>query len=680
MSPSESQSGSAATGIPWLTYLLIGVFVVSFEGAQWSSRTLEAASHSELDAAVEYLEAHPYLDAGTELLHRLGKQVDAQRSRYEAEADQRGAPPIPAGIERRQQETLDALVAEAVAGRGESPAGRFGLVPAAPRPGRFLSYVFLHAGWFHLLGNLLLLLVVGVHLEAAWGPLRLALFAAAAAAAAGAVGVVSAPNLDLPLIGTSGLVAALLGAFAVRFASGSGVVYAMVMLAGAAWFGIGSWLGVQWSVADLSAGSDPLPDARACLGLVLGGFGSGAIAAALLGLLGVEAPASGASGGSRRSRAANTLLEKALEAQSRGRSPQAFELLTRALDEDPNSPDVSLALWDVALSLGRSAEAAGAMLRVLRDDLHRGDRRAVVDHWLELDERGLSGDADATLLIRIAAVLRDEDQPNAALGALQLALSQGERSGSPVVASRVARAARDLDPETAKDAAWRALGSADLSYDQRRGLEEMLGDLFDVRGRDPDLQPLARGHSYGKQDPRSPAERDQPPEAAEADGAGADAAAQRPQPIELEVGERALELHRVTPIGLEDEGLRIELPDGRKRLLSYRTVDAVAVSAVHGLAAKPVILIDLVLNWMSLRDEALKVVRLRGDRFDPHLLCPGHDSALAAVRDFLGRLIERTGATPLPDDAAAHGRPFAVLSDLATYQRDVLMADGEPKA
>jgi membrane associated rhomboid family serine protease len=540
----------------------------------------------------------------------------------------------------------------------------------------FLSHVFLHAGWIHLLGNLFLLLILGLYLEGAWGSRLFAGFAVLGAVASGGVGSILARNLDFPLIGASGLIAALLGAFAIRFASRADAAYGFVMLTGLVWLGLTAWLDAPWSVAEVPDGLELGLAARASTAMLVGGAIVGVSASALLTLFGAEGSVIHSSKAAKRSQRSTSRLEKALDAQAHGRSQQAFDLLTRALKDDASSPDAALALWDVALSLGRSAEAASAMLRVLRDDVRRGDRQAVVDHWLELDERGLSADADLTLLIRVAGILRQEDQPTAALGALQLALSQANASDSPIVASRVARAAKDLDPDTAEDAAWRALGCVDLDFEERQGLEEMLAELYRSRNIDP--RTVGRARSYGQ--PDRP-ERVAPVEVPVAHGEtppGDPEPNGRPEPIDLDVGDRALELSVVTPLALEDEGLRVELADGQKRLLRFRSVHAVAVAAVHGLGPKPVILIDLVLNWMSLRDESLKVVRLRGDHFDPHRLCPGHASALEAVRAFLAALIERTGATPLPDANAALGRPFAVIADLASYQSDVLMADVDP--
>ena len=100
-----------------------------------------------------------------------------------------------------------------------------------------------------------------------------------------------------------------------------------------------------------------------------------------------------------------------------------------------------------------------------------------------------------------------------------------------------------------------------------------------------------------------------------------------------------------------------------------------AVVAAHGLAARPVVLVDLVLNWNDSGAAPLHVLRLRSDRFDPRKLVPGAADALAALRQLLADLLTRSAAVPLPDADAARGRPFRVFSDPLAYQREVLQVD-----
>ncbi len=109
--------------------------------------------------------------------------------------------------------------------------------------------------------------------------------------------------------------------------------------------------------------------------------------------------------------------------------------------------------------------------------------------------------------------------------------------------------------------------------------------------------------------------------------------------------------------------------------IEFARIDALSAAAVRGLSAKPVIIIDIVLNWMMLPDEPLKVIRLRSDTFNPSKLFPDSPSPLESIRAMLDRILESSGATPLPDPSAARGQPFASFESLEAYQRTVLMVD-----
>ena len=91
---------------------------------------------------------------------------------------------------------------------------------------------------------------------------------------------------------------------------------------------------------------------------------------------------------------------------------------------------------------------------------------------------------------------------------------------------------------------------------------------------------------------------------------------------------------------------------------------------------RPEAVIDLALNWSQAGDEALRIVRLRSDGFDPRTLIPDEDNLEDAYRAFLDKLLTLTRALPLPDEESARGRPMRVYSDLDTYQREVLEVEG----
>jgi membrane associated rhomboid family serine protease len=80
-----------------------------------------------------------------------------------------------------------------------------------------LTSLFVHGSLFHLLGNMLYLWIFGNNVEDFLGSLRFTLFYAACGLAAGLTQVAATPGSRLPMIGASGAIAGVLGAYWVLF-------------------------------------------------------------------------------------------------------------------------------------------------------------------------------------------------------------------------------------------------------------------------------------------------------------------------------------------------------------------------------------------------------------------------------------------------------------------------------
>jgi len=78
-----------------------------------------------------------------------------------------------------------------------------------------LTYQFLHGGWLHLFGNMLYLWVFGDNIEDRVGHFRYLLFFLLAGALSGLVQVFFQAYSGIPIIGASGAVAGVLGAYLV---------------------------------------------------------------------------------------------------------------------------------------------------------------------------------------------------------------------------------------------------------------------------------------------------------------------------------------------------------------------------------------------------------------------------------------------------------------------------------
>ncbi len=82
---------------------------------------------------------------------------------------------------------------------------------------RLFTALFLHADWLHLLGNLVFLLIFGLPAERVLGPWRLLLLFLLGGAAANLAALYAMGSPDRILIGASGAVSALLGAYLALF-------------------------------------------------------------------------------------------------------------------------------------------------------------------------------------------------------------------------------------------------------------------------------------------------------------------------------------------------------------------------------------------------------------------------------------------------------------------------------
>jgi membrane associated rhomboid family serine protease len=93
----------------------------------------------------------------------------------------------------------------------------WGLVPAAFSPITLVTSMFLHGSWLHFLGNMLYLWIFGDNVEDRFGHGRYVVFYLLAGAAAAFLQTVFNPASRLPMVGASGAIAGVLGAYLVMF-------------------------------------------------------------------------------------------------------------------------------------------------------------------------------------------------------------------------------------------------------------------------------------------------------------------------------------------------------------------------------------------------------------------------------------------------------------------------------
>ncbi|MWD27556.1 rhomboid family intramembrane serine protease [Aquicoccus sp. SCR17] len=128
------------------------------------------------------------------------------------------------------------------------------MIPARVSAGEgwytFVTSMFLHGGWMHLLGNMLFLWIFGDNLEDEMGHLPYLGFYLAGGVGAGLAHYITAPGAMVPTVGASGAIAAVMGGYLLLFPRAKvDVLFIFIVffkiIPLPAWIMLGVWFGLQ---------------------------------------------------------------------------------------------------------------------------------------------------------------------------------------------------------------------------------------------------------------------------------------------------------------------------------------------------------------------------------------------------------------------------------------------------
>ena len=114
-----------------------------------------------------------------------------------------------------------------------------------------LSSAFLHAGWMHLIGNMLYLWIFGDNVEDSMGIMRFVIFYIICALSAGLLQVTFNPTSYIPMVGASGAIAGVLGSYLVLYPKANVKVFIWIIffvrtINVPAWIVLGIWIMIQF--------------------------------------------------------------------------------------------------------------------------------------------------------------------------------------------------------------------------------------------------------------------------------------------------------------------------------------------------------------------------------------------------------------------------------------------------
>jgi membrane associated rhomboid family serine protease len=209
---------------PYFTFALIILNIVIFLATHW---TIDAQMAQQVPTRIHLIllaATHPDLQPSPEAAEFINKVKQASGISWDQLSSASRPPHDAWESQLRQindpeqlQSEMDQLSSEFSAEQKSSLLERYAFIPDHPHSLTYITANFLHGGWLHLIGNLWFLWLAGFILEDTWGRVIYPLFYLVAGAAALQFYAWCAPGSLMPLIGASGAVAGLMGAFLVRF-------------------------------------------------------------------------------------------------------------------------------------------------------------------------------------------------------------------------------------------------------------------------------------------------------------------------------------------------------------------------------------------------------------------------------------------------------------------------------
>jgi membrane associated rhomboid family serine protease len=164
----------------------------------------------------------------------------------------------------------------------------YGLVPDHFHFVNVLTSMFLHGGWMHVLGNMWFLWIFGDNIEDILGHGKYLVFYLLCGIAAGMTQTLFSPGSRVPMVGASGAIAGVMGAYLIKFPHSQirtllFIVFFITTFDVPAWVMLIYWFGIQLLNGVGTVGSSAASQGGTAFLAHVGGFVAGILLVNLMG-------------------------------------------------------------------------------------------------------------------------------------------------------------------------------------------------------------------------------------------------------------------------------------------------------------------------------------------------------------------------------------------------------------
>lgn len=334
-----------------------------------------------------------------------------------------------------RQQHLDELTETFFARARDNTIWHWGLVPAEFSWVKVLTSMFVHAGFLHLFFNMLFLYMTGPFIEDVWGrPLFLALYLVGGGFAA-TMFAAADPHLEVPLVGASGAVAAVMGAFLVRYPRArirllTMVLWRRVVFSTPAWLLLSLWFAGEYLETRAASSYEPLGGGgmQVANWVHVCGFAFGLAVAGTIRYFDVERTYLYEAIEREREAALDPFQARLDRLLEKGNHGEACRLIAAEMLRRPDDAELPALYWHIA-RMGPMASQPSVCLRIIEGDLAGGREELALERWSEFRQAAPDAAIDTHHAVRLARCLADNGRKSEA----EALLVEHYRSMGPAV-------------------------------------------------------------------------------------------------------------------------------------------------------------------------------------------------------------------------------------------------------
>ena len=650
--------------VPYVSFAIIGICILVFIG-QVVVFSSSKADRMLMDAILYYQTRSHYLELPETLADRLLIPIDEMEDMMEElrsqfpEMDDQDFDYVPEEFRRasprlaipdsetvdEEQRYLDDLVADALAKSGMNFFDKWGFIAASPSFATLVTSMFIHVGFWHLLGNMIFLYLTGPVIESRYGMIFFGLFYIVGGFVSTLMFGLHYPNLTIPLIGASGAISAVLGAFLIKYWRTKIKFFYMffIFIRGTfqlpTWVYFPIWFLMQLLMARLMDSLNPDGGAGVAYWAHIWGFVFGMAVVTILAFTGLEKKLCLVDLESETPEM--KILSEARKQERLSRPSWALETLKKGIAQFPDHPELLHRYWLLAQIQKSTDDIIAAGTKLMRLDLANKEPKMAFLRWKEMWEACSDLKLSLSFVNNLAFTLIKQEfyyeaeeilnksfqvTPNAPFHNLirMVELSVLMKSA---IGLKFVEAAEKL-PEN-------------VGLEHKK-LMDFKAQLVQIKKLNPSVSdegiPLSQGE------------------------------ANITESI-VEKNIHSLNVFETVPQKFGPEEFHVLIQNQHKKQIQYNHIKALAVGVIREDGAKPILLVDLLFDPIGEVLEKHRVLRFNSSQFNPVQFITNAPNANAAYKRIIGALLKKSGADPLPDQQAVQGNPYPIYSSVAHFEK-----------